>query len=300
MPVFISYSHNDAEIVNKMAAHLVKNNANVWVDTWELNVGDSILSKVQDAIEDSSALLIILSKSSVESEWCKKELNAGLMRELDEKKVIVLPVLVEDCEVPLFLREKMYADFRKNFDTGLKSILDAIAKISNPNQGRIQNENDPIIDWSVDWGFNDDLFWQHFTLVNHSDSLPFTMLTEIHLTCDDRITKRYQLFVKEGLDWIGRAVHLEALIEFSEQKDLKIIIDSHYPIKQTIEIKDQERDCGYMVEIAVRRLGEDNGKDQLININDYFKMIHKQTKETSRRPTQEEQMRLLKVISIPF
>ena len=58
MPVFISYSHNDAEIVNTMAAHLVKNNANVWVDTWELNVGDSILSKIQDAIEDSSALLI--------------------------------------------------------------------------------------------------------------------------------------------------------------------------------------------------------------------------------------------------
>lgn len=143
-------------------------------------------------------------------------------------------------------------------------------------------------------------FWQHFTLVNHSDSLPFAMLTEIHLTCDEIITKRYQLFVKEGLDWIGRAAHLEALIEFSEQKDLKLIIDSHYPIKQTIEIKDQKRGCGYMVEIAVRRLGEDNGKDQLININDYFKMIHKQTMEGSRRPTQEEQIRLLKVISIPF
>lgn len=84
------------------------------------------------------------------------------MRELDDKKVIVLPVLVEDCEVPLFLREKMYADFRKDFDTGLKSILDAIAKISTPNQGRIQNENDPIIDWSVDWGFNDDLFLATF------------------------------------------------------------------------------------------------------------------------------------------
>lgn len=97
MPVFISYSHSDAEIVNKLAAHLVKNNANVWVDTWELNVGDSILNRVQDAIQESSALLVILSKASVQSEWCKKELSAGLMRELDEKRVVVLPARRLGC-----------------------------------------------------------------------------------------------------------------------------------------------------------------------------------------------------------
>ncbi len=112
MPVFISYSHKDEKIVNKLAAHLVKHNANVWVDTWELNVGDSIITNVQEAIDGSSALLVMLSKSSVESEWCKKELTAGLMKELEEKRVVVLPVLLEDCQVPIFLRDKMYADLR--------------------------------------------------------------------------------------------------------------------------------------------------------------------------------------------
>ena len=68
---------------------------------------------MQQAIQDSSALLVVLSKASVASEWCRKELNAGLMRELDEKRVVVLPLLVDDCEIPLFLREKMYADFSK-------------------------------------------------------------------------------------------------------------------------------------------------------------------------------------------
>ncbi len=128
MPIFISYSHTDKKIVNKLAAHLAKHNANIWVDTWELSVGDSILIKVQEAIQESSALLVILSKASVESEWCKKELSAGLMRELEEKRVVVLPVLVEDCEIPVFLREKMYADLRTDFKRGLHSILDAISK----------------------------------------------------------------------------------------------------------------------------------------------------------------------------
>jgi len=41
------------------------------------------------------------------------------MRELDEKRVVVLPVIVEECDIPLFLREKMYADLRTNFNTGL-------------------------------------------------------------------------------------------------------------------------------------------------------------------------------------
>ena len=64
---------------------------NVWLDRWELNVGDSIVERIQNALTESSAMLVILSKHSVESEWCKKELNAGIVRELDEKKVVVLP-----------------------------------------------------------------------------------------------------------------------------------------------------------------------------------------------------------------
>jgi hypothetical protein len=71
MPVFISYSHQDKEFVDKLAMHLVKNNAHVWVDTWELNVGDSLILKVQEAIQAASALLVVLSNASVQSEWCK-------------------------------------------------------------------------------------------------------------------------------------------------------------------------------------------------------------------------------------
>jgi len=44
MTVFISYSHVDAEVVNRLAAHMVKRHAQVWIDKWELNVGDSIIS----------------------------------------------------------------------------------------------------------------------------------------------------------------------------------------------------------------------------------------------------------------
>lgn len=59
------------------------------MDRWELSLGEPLIDKVQSAVEGASALRVVLSKASVESEWCKKELIAGLFRELDEKRVVV-------------------------------------------------------------------------------------------------------------------------------------------------------------------------------------------------------------------
>ena len=111
MPIFISHSSKDNAFVDKLARHLIKAKARVWVDTWELKVGDSLIQKIQEAIQTASALLVVLSKAAVASEWCRRELSAGLMRELEEKRVLVLPLLLEDCDIPMFLREKRYADF---------------------------------------------------------------------------------------------------------------------------------------------------------------------------------------------
>src|SRR4051812_22175804 len=104
MPIFISYSHGDKAFVDRLAMQLVRRNVNIWLDRWELSVGDSLIDKIQEAVNGASALLVILSKASVTSEWCKKELSAGLLRELEEKRVVVMPVMLEDCEVPIFAR----------------------------------------------------------------------------------------------------------------------------------------------------------------------------------------------------
>src|SRR5438045_2276539 len=104
MPIFISYSRRDTEFVDRLASQLVQNKVNVWMDRWELNVGDSLLSKIQDAITGASALLVVLSRASVGSAWVQKEINGGLLRELEEQRVVVLPVLIEDCQIPVFLR----------------------------------------------------------------------------------------------------------------------------------------------------------------------------------------------------
>src|SRR5260221_8510330 len=116
MPVFISYSHTDADFAQRLALQLVKARAQVWIDRWELNVGDSLIRKIEEAVSGASGLAVLLSKASFASEWCRKELTAGLVRELEEEGVGGMPVLIEGWDITLFFLHKKDADFLTNFD----------------------------------------------------------------------------------------------------------------------------------------------------------------------------------------
>lgn len=296
MPIFISYSHADAAFVDKLATNLVKRNAHIWVDTWELNVGDSILNKVQQAIQDSSALLVVLSTASVASEWCKKELSAGLMRELDEKRVIVLPVLLEDCEIPIFLREKMYADFRTNFDTGLKALIGAVSRVTNSDQGRIQSDTGNT-DWAEDWGYERGGFRMTYTLIESSSEWPFSLLTEVVLRCNAEVTERYEEYVAAGLDWLGRMVVTEALADLADNEDIRLLLENQFPHTYEARLQDSKSASAYDITIKCRRMGEDNGKDQLINVSNYLRQLRDYGRKVARNPTADELKRLTQMLA---
>ncbi len=178
MAIFISYSHSDAPFVEKLGALLFKEKMPVWLDRWELNVGDSLIRRIEDAISDAAAVIFVLSKASVESDWCRKELSAGLVRELDEKKVIVLPLLLGDCAVPLFLRDKKYADFRTDFDSGFRDIVNALARVTSDTQGRLEGEPGTFVDWSSDWSVDDnERVSVDLVIVEHGPKLPLSNST---------------------------------------------------------------------------------------------------------------------------
>jgi len=299
MTIFISYSHADEDAVHKLAARLVQENASVWIDKWELNVGDSIIQKVEEAITDSSALLVVLSKASVTSEWCKKEITSGLLRELEEKRVVVLPVLLEDCDIPLFLRDKMYADLRTNYAAGISAIMSAVAKVSNPNQSRFSDE-DGHTDWAVDWETFDDLFHLRFTIINTSNYLRMTFLTEITIVCDEALTARQRLYQDAGLDWAGRMVVAEGLFDVGEAEDIRVLLEDSLPKQISRGLQDSKTEATYHIHISCRRLGEDNGKDQLINISDYLKNIREYLRATGRRPTTDELAKLRQIAATPL
>jgi hypothetical protein len=129
---FISYSSTDAAFAHRLAQDLKKANVNIWFDRWEIKVGDSISEKIEAGLRDSDYLIIVLSPRSVNSSWVRQELNAAHIKELEARKVVVLPALIEKCDVPLWLRDKHYADFRADYDYGLWELLEVLAPTQKP------------------------------------------------------------------------------------------------------------------------------------------------------------------------
>jgi len=266
MPVFISYNHEDAGFADKLAQNLVMNRHHVCMDRWELNVGDSLIEKIQRALTDSGAILVLLAKHSVASEWCKKELNSGLMRELDEKKVLLLPCIIEDCEVPLFLREKLYADFRKDPDAAFKMIRDSLLPITNRQQSRLESP-DFHTDWSYDWKTTESGRWHFdFAFVDHSEAIEYSVLTRCLIVCNEVTSAQFEA-LEEGpprRQYIERVFGLVTAIAVQDR--LKIRLRDPFEQFRRIEVSGPVGEA-WFVEISSRRRGIDNGKNTLVYID---------------------------------
>jgi hypothetical protein len=121
--VFLCHSSSDKPFVEELALDLRKLGLGVWFDKWEIRVGDLIIDKIEEGLGDNDYLAIILSPDAVNSPWVKRELNAATMMELEERRVIVLPILYQKCDIPLLIRDKLYADFTISYEDGLRSLV---------------------------------------------------------------------------------------------------------------------------------------------------------------------------------
>ncbi|EHQ07863.1 toll/interleukin-1 receptor domain-containing protein [Leptonema illini] len=283
MSVFISYSRTDSAFVDKLAVELVKERMNVWLDRWELKVGDSLLDRIQQAIQNADYLCIVLSKAAVESEWCRKELNAGLMRELEERHIILLPILIDDCKIPLFLREKLYADFRRSFDDGFQQLSESLAQAANSSQGRIADLRH-YTDWGLDWGKDyDDLFFMRIIAVHSYQDFPYTILAEILILCDRATTDRQDHWESNGFGWFGRETLLTFLWEATELRNVRMVIDDSFPKETTSTVFDPKRGQSIIFKLSVRKLGLDIGK---VTLYDFDQLINQIKKDRERRVPQ--------------
>lgn len=115
MKLFFSHAHEDKASVESIAVWFKKMGFDVWIDSWEMTAGDSIIQKISEGIDSSDRLIVFLSQHSIESNWVKKELSTGLVIELAKEKnydeKFVIPVKVGPCEIPVLLNDKLWIDF---------------------------------------------------------------------------------------------------------------------------------------------------------------------------------------------
>jgi hypothetical protein len=118
---------------------LTRVGVSVWMDEWEIKVGDSIMQKIQQGIRESDYVAIWLTKHSVASGWVQREWHSKFHEEIETRQVLVLPLRGEDCAIPELLRDKKYADFTVAYDAGLKALLDVLGVARHMAQSDLEH-----------------------------------------------------------------------------------------------------------------------------------------------------------------
>ncbi len=101
--VFISYSHKDSEFVNSFAGTLLKYDLQIWKDSKDILIGGNIPKSIYTGIKGASHFCCIISASSVKSAWVEEELSFAKVRQLDDSGLQIVPVLIDDVEIPDYL-----------------------------------------------------------------------------------------------------------------------------------------------------------------------------------------------------
>lgn len=139
----------------------------------------------------------------------------------------------------------------------------------------------------------------HLTAVEQAVGNPFTVLTEIHLHSNDAGTRRYFALCDAQLDWVERLALIDLLCEGAEQHDTRIMLEDEKAKTRQMQIRDKGSDAKYEVLIRSRRLGEDTGRNVILNIAGQLRAL--QAGEQGRcRPLTDDERNRLRTIQAMF
>lgn len=209
--VFVSHASEDKDrFVLQFAERLRQNGIDAWLDKWEMLPGDSLVDKIfEEGIKDANAVIVVLSKFSIEKPWVKEELNAAFIKRINHGSKLI-PVVIDACQVPESLKSTLWepiADisaYDSSFDRIVASIYGASDKPPiGPQPDYVQS------------------FVQSIGGLNNIDSLVLRLSCEAVLKTGDTIVNPGQIFLKDD----------RPLVPEDELKDSLEILDSNGYIK---------------------------------------------------------------------
>lgn len=124
--VFISHRGEDANLAERLADDIRQAGFQVWLDEWEIDLGDSIVERINSGLENARYVVLCYSNAGVLSPWMGREWMSALARQLNGYGVKVLPVRLSGGEPPAILADIKYADLVKDWDRGVSELLRAM------------------------------------------------------------------------------------------------------------------------------------------------------------------------------
>jgi tetratricopeptide (TPR) repeat protein len=197
--VFLSYAREDRERVEDLYQELSRAGFKPWMDTKDILPGERWEASIRMAIRRSDFFLACLSSNSVNKRgFLQKEIKSALdiCQEMLDSDIYLIPVRLEDCQVPASLRDFQWVNLFK--EDGWARLIEAIQV---GMERRAQATKESIIkhyQWDVEEAWNPDSReqalrdltkryidrrqWQLAleTALRRIDVLPFTKLATQH------------------------------------------------------------------------------------------------------------------------
>ena len=141
--IFLSHSSKDKEIATQLATDMNFCGIDIWLDQWELQIGQSLTDELAKAMDDSRYIAILITGNYNKSVWTKAEYKKALAREQREERTVMLPLLHGEAETPDFLEDKIYVDLRTDYYSGLARIAGMVHELSEFRIARAIAEHPP-------------------------------------------------------------------------------------------------------------------------------------------------------------
>jgi hypothetical protein len=141
--IFISHSSRDKAAASKLAVTLNFCAIDVWLDDWELEIGQSLTDAIAKAMDDSRFIAILITENYNNSVWTKTEYKKALAREQKENRTVLLPLIVGEAQIPDFIEDKLYLDLRTQYFAGATKLVGMVHGLSQFRINRALNEQQP-------------------------------------------------------------------------------------------------------------------------------------------------------------
>ena len=158
--VFLSHSSKDKTFVRALDQLLRSVGISTFLDERDVKIGEDIPQWIFQGIDSATHFMYVISRYSIVSEWVSEELSFAKMKEKEQKGIFILPILIDNVDIPVAIRSKRYADLRESDYTQLKlsdpviqTILDSVGvPLEKKKEATISIPSDlPIISCEMKW-----------------------------------------------------------------------------------------------------------------------------------------------------
>lgn len=127
--LFLSHNNADKPWTERLAAAVEADRSGpplkVFFDKWDIPHGGDIPAELEEGLQNSRYVGLVLSPESLSSDWVTLERSTAIHRDPRARQRSLIPLLRRTCNLPDMMARLKYIDFRReqDFNGGLNALV---------------------------------------------------------------------------------------------------------------------------------------------------------------------------------